>query len=382
MIRNIKAVTGSCYLSMLFLGIGGAVVGAAARNIGLTPSQIGLIIAIQNVGFGLAVWLSGALSDTTSKPRLLLIGSLILGFGFLTFYVSPLFGVNLGVMFIIGIGMGVFEGITDALLFDLHEARAPYHINVNHFFVTFGAALIAFYLIFLEDRWRVAMVQSGVAILLLAGFFALARVEQRNTPQPSYRERMRAITSSPLLTRLFVISVVLVGADVAAMGIMTTYLVELRGFSQLGSKVALVIFLAGVASGRLVIGRFADVARIPRILLMLFGLATVTFTVLFGLNLGPLTYVVAYLAGLTMSALLPLILAYAGARYREMAGTVMGAIKVAFPIGGAITPFLIGLAAAAFSLQAAVMILPFSMAMGFVLALPVAASTRVATAEA
>jgi fucose permease len=382
MIRNIKAVTGSCYLSMLFLGIGGAVVGAAARNIGLTPSQIGLIIAIQNVGFGLAVWLSGALSDTTSKPRLLLIGSLILGFGFLTFYVSPLFGVNLGVMFLIGIGMGVFEGITDALLFDLHEARAPYHINVNHFFVTFGAALIAFYLIFLEDRWRVAMVQSGVAILLLAGFFALARVEQRNTPQPSYRERMRAITSSPLLTRLFVISVVLVGADVAAMGIMTTYLVELRGFSQVGSKVALVIFLAGVASGRLVIGRFADVARIPRILLMLFGLATVTFTVLFGLNLGPLTYVVAYLAGLTMSALLPLILAYAGARYREMAGTVMGAIKVAFPIGGAITPFLIGLAAAAFSLQAAVMILPFSMAMGFVLALPVAASTRVATAEA
>jgi hypothetical protein len=77
-----------------------------------------------------------------------------------------------------------------------------------------------------------------------------------------------------------------------------------------------------------------------------------------------------------------LILAYAGARYREMAGTVMGAIKVAFPIGGAITPFLIGLASAAFSLQAALMILPLSMAVGFVLALPVAASARVAPAEA
>jgi fucose permease len=312
----------------------------------------------------------------------MLVGSLILGFGFLAYYVSPLFGVNLGVMFFIGIGMGIFEGITDALLFDLHEARAPYHININHFFVTFGAALIAFYLIFLEDQWRIAMVQSGVIILLLAGFFALARVEQRSAPQVSYRERMRAIAASPLLTRLFVISVVLVGADVAAMGIMTTYLVELRGFTQLGSKLALVIFLAGIATGRLVIGRFADVAHIPRILLALFGLATVTFTVLFGLNLGPLTYAVAYLAGLTMSALLPLILAYAGARYREMAGTVMGAIKVAFPIGGAITPFLIGLASAAFSLQAALMILPLSMAVGFVLALPVAASARVAPAEA
>jgi fucose permease len=382
MIRNVKAITGSCYLAMLFLGIGGAVVGAAARNIGLTASQIGLILAIQNVGFGLAVWLVGALSDTTSKTRLLLIGSLILGFGFLTFYVSPSFGVNMVVMFFIGVGMGTFEGITDALLFDLHEKRAAYHININHFFVTFGAMLIAFYLIFLEDQWRIAMVQAGVIILLLAGFFALAYVDQKGAPEASYRERLRAIASNPLLTRLFIISVVLVGADVGAMGIMTTYLVELRGFSQFGSKLALVLFLAGVAGGRLVLGRFAETPRIPRMVLTLFGLSTVAFTVLFGFDLGALTYGVAFLAGLTMSAMLPLILAYAGARYRDMAGTVMGAIKVAFPIGGIVTPFLMSIAASAFTLQAAVMILPLSMALGFALMLPVTRAYEPAAAGA
>ena len=382
MIRNVKAITGSCYLAMLFLGIGGAVVGAAARNIGLTASQIGLILAIQNVGFGLAVWLAGALSDTTSKTRLLLIGSLILGFGFLTFYVSPSFPVNMGVMFFIGVGMGIFEGITDALLFDLHEERAAYHINVNHFFVTFGSMLIAFYLIFLENQWRIAMVQAGLIILLLAGFFALAYVEQRGGAQESYRTRLRAIASSPLLTRLFIISVVLVGADVGAMGIMTTYLVEVRGFSQFGSKLALVIFLAGVAAGRLVIGRFAETQRIPRMVLTLFGLSTVAFSVLFGLNLGALTYLIAFLAGLTMSAMLPLILAYAGARYRDMAGTVMGAIKVAFPVGGIITPFLMSIIAGALSLQAAVLILPLSMALGFALMLPVVGTYEPAAAQA
>jgi len=341
-----------------------------------------LILAIQNVGFGLAVWLAGALSDTTSKTRLLLIGSLILGFGFLTFYVSPSFPVNMGVMFFIGVGMGIFEGITDALLFDLHEERAAYHINVNHFFVTFGSMLIAFYLIFLENQWRIAMVQAGLIILLLAGFFALAYVEQRGGPQESYRTRLRAIASSPLLTRLFIISVVLVGADVGAMGIMTTYLVEVRGFSQFGSKLALVIFLAGVAAGRLVIGRFAETQRIPRMVLTLFGLSTVAFSVLFGLNLGALTYLIAFLAGLTMSAMLPLILAYAGARYRDMAGTVMGAIKVAFPVGGIITPFLMSIIAGALSLQAAVLILPLSMALGFALMLPVVGTYEPAAAQA
>ena len=139
----------------------------------------------------------------------------------------------------------------------------------------------------------------------------------------------------------------LVGADVGAMGILTTYLVEEQGFSQTASKAALVLFLSGVALGRLVIGRFADTPRIPRMILTLFGASTVAFTVLFGFNLGALTFLVAFLAGLSMSAMLPLILAYAGIAYREMAGTVMGAIKVAFPVGGILTPFLMSIVAGA-----------------------------------
>jgi MFS family permease len=372
MIRNSKAITGSCYLAMLFLGIGTAVVGAAARNIGLTAAQIGILLAVQNVGFGLAVWWAGALSDTHPKPRLLLIGSLILGFGFLTFYLSPQFGINLGIMFLIGLGMGVFEGITDALLFDMHEARAAYHINVNHFFVTFGSALIAFYLIFLEDQWRVAMVQAGIVIVLLALFFSRAQVARRGERQASYRERLRAIGNSRVLLRLFVVSVILVGVDIGTLGIMTTYLMELRDFSQTASKLCLVVFLSGVALGRLLFGRFADPQRILRYVLGMFGAGAVAFGVLFGLNLGNATYIVAFLAGLAMSAILPLILAYAAARYREMSGTVMGAIKVAFPIGGIVTPFLMSLATTALGLQAAVWLLPLSMALAFVLMLPLA----------
>jgi hypothetical protein len=45
MIRNIKAITASCYVAMFFLGVSASLVGAAARNIGLSPYQIGLLIA-------------------------------------------------------------------------------------------------------------------------------------------------------------------------------------------------------------------------------------------------------------------------------------------------------------------------------------------------
>jgi hypothetical protein len=55
MIRNVKAITASSFLSMFFLGVGAAVIGAAARNIGLSPFQIGLLIAFQNIGFMFSV---------------------------------------------------------------------------------------------------------------------------------------------------------------------------------------------------------------------------------------------------------------------------------------------------------------------------------------
>jgi MFS family permease len=74
MIKSVKAITASSHLSMFFLGVSASLLGAAARNIGLSPSQIGLLIAAQNLGFILSVSVSGALSDTHEKPKILVVG--------------------------------------------------------------------------------------------------------------------------------------------------------------------------------------------------------------------------------------------------------------------------------------------------------------------
>jgi fucose permease len=350
---------------MLFLGLASSLIGAAARNIGLSPSQIGLMIAVQNLGFGLSVWLTGALADTRPKPKILMIGSLILAVSFLTFYQSPLFWVNLMIMFLIGMGIGSYEGTTDAMLFDLHEDRAPYYININHLFVTIGAMVIAVYLIFLQMNWRLSVVQSGVAVLGLAAFFAFVALPPGKWKQPSYRERMRVLTSSRLVALFFVATILAVGAELGTVGILSTFLADLRGFSELASKMGLVVFLAGVALGRLVIGTLAAVDRIPRTVTILFGLAALFLVVLFFVPMGVLTYAVVFLAGFSMSALLPLMLSYAGARFREMSGTVMGTVKVAIPIGGVLLPFVMSLAARASSFQLSLLIYPLAMLAGF-----------------
>jgi len=154
MIRNIKTITAASYMSMFFLGVSAALIGAAAHNIGLSPFQIGLMIAAQNVGFTVSVVVSGALSDQYEKPKILLVGSLILAVAYFTFYLDDQFWLNLIIMFFIGAGIGTYEGVADALLFEIHTKRQSLHINVNHFFVTFGAIMIALYLTFLQADWR------------------------------------------------------------------------------------------------------------------------------------------------------------------------------------------------------------------------------------
>jgi fucose permease len=354
-------LTAASYLSMLFLGVGGALIGAAARNIGLTPFQIGLFLAVQNIGFMFGVAVAGTLADRHEKPRILLAGSLILALAFALFYQTDLFWLNLIIMALIGTGSGTFEGVTDPLLLELHPERQGLHINVNHFFVTLGSILITVYLIFLEMNWRVSLVQSAAVVLLLAGVYALSRRPAGRDGSDSFRDRLRLLAGDRLVISLFAATVLVVGVELGTTGILTTYLMEHQGFNQTTSKLGLIVFLSGIAIGRLIVGYLSRTERLEQTLLALFGAAVFFFTILYFAGLGQWTYVSVFLAGMAMSALFPLMITLAGQAYPEMAGTVIGAIKVAIPIGGIVLPFAMSLASSAASLPVALAIYPLAL---------------------
>jgi MFS family permease len=198
MIRNRNLLTISSFTAMFFLGVGSAIIGAASRNIGLSPEQIGLLLATQNIGFILSVITAGSLADSADKAKLMSMASLILAVSFFFFYLKESFILNLGIMLIIGIGIGGYEGASDAMLLDIHEQRESLFISVNHFCVSVGALMIAIYLIFLQMEWRKSMVQSAVIVLVLTVFFGLSRVAPRNVVIDSFRKRM-AFLIRPIL---------------------------------------------------------------------------------------------------------------------------------------------------------------------------------------
>ncbi len=363
--KSIIALTLAAYLSMLFLGVASSLVGAAARNINISPFQIGLLLTIQNVGFMLAVWISGTLADTHQKPKILLVGSLILAFSFFAFYLTGIFWLNFLIMMLIGAGVGTYEGVTDAMLLDMHSERQSLHININHFFVTFGAILITVYLIFLDMDWRISLTQSAVVVLLLALFYAFMRLPTKNDRNEDYLQRIRILSRENLVVALFIATVLVVGVEVGTIGILTTYLMEMQGFAQTTSKVGLVTFLVGIAIGRIIVGFVSQKEQISNYILVLFGLAAIFFTFLFIVDLGQWSYMSIFLAGLGISALLPLIITLAGMVYPQMAGTVIGSIKVAIPVGGIMIPLLMSLVAGLASFQVSLLIFPLALLLAF-----------------
>ena len=353
---------------MFFLGVSASLIGATARSIGLTPFQIGLLIAVQNFGFILSVSISGYLADRYEKPKILMTGSLILGLAFLTYYVSDLFWINLLIMFFIGVGTGTYEGVTDTMLLELYPKRQSFYINVNHFFVTFGALLIAVYLTFLQLNWRNSTIQSGMLVLLLALFFGLTRLTNRRTQTESYLAGLKVLVRDRTIVVLFILTALVIGVEVGAIGILTTFLTELRGFSQTAATIGLVIFLLGIASGRLIVGYFAREKQLVQVILGLLSLSFLFFGVLFFVKLeGLLIYVNIYLAGIALSALTPLVITLGGLLYENMAGTVLGTIKVAMPVGGILISLLMSAIARQVSLQASLLIFPATFLIAFII---------------
>ena len=346
MTNNTRLLTFSSYASMFFLGVGTAIIGAASGNIGLTPQQTGLLVSAQNVGFILAVLIAGALADSTRKPRLLAAGSLILAVSFFLFYLWRPYGWNLLIMFFIGTGIGTYEGVADAMLLDLHQKRQALFISINHFFVTFGCLAITLYLLFLQMDWRRSIVQSAAVVFVLALIYAFSRTGSGRPATDTLRGRLSFLKSQSVLALFLALATIGTGIELGLTALLTGFLMSLRGYDLVASKLGLILLLSGVAAGRVILGLLSARGRILGLLIALYAAAAVFSAILFFAGLSVLlTGVVLFILGMTVSALFPLLIALTGLIYKDLAGTALGILKLGVPLGGVLIPFLLSVIA-------------------------------------
>lgn len=342
---------------MFTVGVSITIVGAAARNIGLRPAEIGYLVAAQNIGFLVSVATVGLLSDRFSKTLLLASGSVILAASVGIFYTSEILWVNVIVMFVIGVAIGTYEGATDPLLLDLHPTHQHLLVNINHFFVSAGAVAITGYYLLLQMEWRRSMVQLAVVAGVLAVIHALSRIENER-PAVALRH-LGHLGKERILASLFLAELCALGLIVGTTGILTSFVMEQRAFDQVESKIALMLFLGGIASGRIVFIPFSRRRGVVELVPILFALSCALFSLFYFVELSRLpTYILLALCGAATSPLIPVQISLAGTIFNETPGTAMGIVKVALPSGGIVIPLAISLVSEVASFQAATLLFP------------------------
>ncbi len=367
MIRHSGVLTVSSYLSMFFLGVGTAIIGAASGSIGHTPYQTGLLISVQNIGFIVSVLVSGTLADSSDKARLMSGGSLLLAVSFFFYYMWPAYALNLVIMLFIGGGIGTYEGVADAMLLSLHQKRQGLHISINHFFVTFGALGITLYLIFLQMDWRRSMVQSAVLVGGLAVVFFVSQAGTGTRESQPFSQRVRFLRTQGVLAIFLLLATFGVGIELGLTGLLPGFLRSLRGYELVPSNIGLVTFLGGIAAGRLMLGLLTGRMHLLNMIRLLFAAAAVCSFVLFFVTLPPgWTVVFLILTGLSISSLLPLLITLTGTMYRSLSGSALGILKLAVPIGGIVVPLIVSILSRWTSFQIALGIFPLLQALGFI----------------
>lgn len=346
---------------MFFLGIGLAIVGATARGVNLDAAQIGYLLAAQNIGFGVSVVISGALADRFRKSLMLTVGLVMLGLSFAFLYRSEVFAVNLGVMILMGLGMGVVEAVTDSWLLEMHTRNESRLVTINHFFVSIGSVVITLYLMALELDWETSLLQVAIVLAGLSLLVVFLRPPGHVAERRAGDKPFRRLSTDPGIILLVLAGIGIVGLEIGSSGVITTFVTQLRGGSTEFAQLLLALYLIGIAAGRVLVGLVG--ARVsPGTMVIVAAGAAMLGAVLFFLVPfeGAVLGVFATFLGVAAGPLLPLTIATAGLRHRDVAGTAMGMVKLSMPVGGIVIPGLVGVVSDTVGFTTALFILPAS----------------------
>jgi FHS family glucose/mannose:H+ symporter-like MFS transporter len=348
-VRDKKWITMGAFLSMGLLGMSRTFLGTTLPSIRtsfeLNLLQAGTFPALLQLGYSLAVFAGGPLSDTLEKRRMLASGCLLIGLSLFLFGASGWLWVSLVFVTFIGVGGGLIESSSNPLLVQLFRGRESSVMNIHHFFFAVGSLsgpLIVGAALARGITWQEAYRFYGVFALLISAGLFLPGSPPIRSDRPFDRRGMGTLLRDPAFLTLFAITFLSVGVQNGIAYWLVTFLQGTKGFSIGLASTSLSLFFVCLAIGRLLTSYLITRFRETVYLLALFSLVLVTLAFVIALpGLGALPFI--GLCGLAQAGVFPSLLGRAGRLYPKTPGTALGLIATGTGLGSMVIAWLISL---------------------------------------
>ncbi|MBN2554027.1 MAG: MFS transporter, partial [Spirochaetales bacterium] len=335
-----------CFTAILILAVSSQVFPSFLTRLGGDSVQQGLLLSAIFFLYPASSVASGVVADRVGKVRVIVLGLLAIAMPLILIALFRDVWIRIATLLLFGIGAGIIESQSSALLTDLSPSRERSIMNLSQTLFSAGAAAGPFLLALIytsTDRLPVAAVFWFLAVLniLLAGGFIMNRRPARRPADHSPLGLKRLLTDRTLLT--LALSIFLyVGAEMGTAGWLAKYGEIHLGMSRELAPVCIAVFWASLSVSRAVVGALTH--RIPdrTVLLAAMALSIASQAFAFSVGLPAASLVGIGILGLGMGCVWPTLVALAGRRFRGDSGSAVGIMVAAGALSVPLIQIVIG----------------------------------------
>lgn len=357
------------FLSLGLLGFLFSSVGVSLselrRVFDLSVDQAGLVSALVQCGYAVFCLVSGLLSDTVGKKRILTVGCLLYGACGVAMGVPSGFAGNAALFAGLGIGSGLIFTSSNALVVALFPAKRDKYLNLHHLVfavASFASPWVTSRLLLSGARWSAIYHGLGAVSLCVGVFFLFALLfghrfvdgfgQKSATRAGSLLAGYAAAFRNKNFLLLLAAGLCGMGVQFGVIYLLVMFLTQSRGVEFGAASWILSIFFILLSLGRFICARL--VRRFSLVCIVTVLLIGVAATLAAGwLGRGWLSLVMFSLSGLACSGLMPNMLSLATRILpAEVRGAALGVFSMCGGLGGMAVTYGTTLVAARVGLEA------------------------------
>jgi FHS family glucose/mannose:H+ symporter-like MFS transporter len=361
-----RLVFAAACMGMLIFGIAvttlGAVLPSVIARFGLGRASAGSLFTLLSAGILAGSLVFGPIVDRHGYRGLLMAGILAVLAGLEAIALAPSMAVMATATVLVGVGGGVINGGTSALVADISTHRTAGLSLLGVFFGVGAAGLPAVLGVLLEGfGYSTVIAGIGALLVLPLAYHAVIRFPAPKQPQGVPLRRLVGLARDPALVLLGLVLFIQSGIEMTVGGWTATYFQDELGVEPERALHYLALFWLGMTGGRLALPL---VLRRLQAATALFGSLAVAFVgvlILFGSPTATPAAVGVVLTGGGFAAVFPVVLGYAGDRYPDVSGSAFSFVFVLALVGGSTLPYATGVLADALGLRPSLLVLPVAL---------------------
>lgn len=351
-------------LGMLAFGIVlttlGAVLPSIMTRFGIDKAEAGTLFLLLSFGILVGSLVFGPIVDRYGYKRLLLLATAMIAAGLEGIAIAPSMSTLRVAIALIGIGGGVVNGGTNALVADVSAEGRSSGLALLGVFFGLGAMGVPFALGTLLDRFSYGIIIAfaGATVLIPLIVTAAARFPAPKQEQGFPLGAAGRLLKDPVLLLMGLLLFLESGMEITVGGWTSTYFKEELGLTEQRALVMLSLYWLGLMLSRLALSRILERTAPSRVLLGCIGVALAGSLLLLGSTGVAAAAAGVFLIGTGFAAVFPVVLGFAADRYAALSGTAFSIVIVMALTGGMLMPYTTGIIGGTYGMRGSFIVVP------------------------